>query len=128
MTNTREQNPEEQKRQSQTELLTPVALTLQAISEAERRHYAPLHVALPNESAGYEWRRETGDIQGYQHNQTGGWLHIDPQGQFYDRHAQPVAKEHALERAGHFTLAVNEISQAQSLAKGNVGPDQGLSL
>ena len=37
----------------------------------------------------------------YQHNQTGGWLHIDQQSQFSDRHAQPIAKEHALEHAGH---------------------------
>jgi hypothetical protein len=61
----------------------------------------------------------------YQHNQTSGWLHIDPQGQFYDRHAQPITKDHALEHAGHLTLAVNEISQAQTTAKGT---DQGLSL
>ena len=83
---------------------------------------------LPNDASGYEWKRETGDIQSYQHNQTGGWLHIDQQSQFYDRHAQPIAKEHALEHAGHLTLAVSEISQAQSIAKGTVGTDQGLSL
>ena len=125
MTNTREQNPEEQRRQSQSELRTTLAV---AISEADQRHYAPLHAALPNETGGYEWKRETGDIQSYQHNQTGGWLHIDQQSQFYDRHAQPIAKEHALEHAGHLTLAVSEISQAQSIAKGTVGTDQGLSL
>jgi hypothetical protein len=39
-----------------------------------------------------------------------------------------MAKEHALEHAGHLTLAVSEISQAQSIAKGTVGTDQGLSL
>ncbi|MGA2250694.1 hypothetical protein [Terracidiphilus sp.] len=71
---------------------------------------------------------KTGVIQSYQHNQTAGWLHIDPQGQFYDRQAQPIAKENALEHAGHVALAVNEISQAQSVAKGAVGTDQGLSL
>jgi len=83
---------------------------------------------LPNDASGYEWKRETGDIQSYQHNQTGGWLHIDQQSQFYDRHAQPISKEHALEHAGHLSLAVSEISQAQSIAKGTVGTDQGLSL
>ena len=72
--------------------------------------------------------RETVDIQSYQHNQTAGWLHIDPQGQFYDRHAQPILKEHALEQAGHVGLAVNEISEAQSLAKGTVAADQGLTM
>jgi conjugative relaxase-like TrwC/TraI family protein len=127
MTNTREQNPEEQRRQSPDEL-TPVAVTLQAIPETDQRHYAPLQVALPNENAGYEWRRETGDIQSYQHNETASWLHIDPQGQFYDRHAQPITREHALEHAGHVALAINEISQAQSISKGSAGNDQGLSL
>lgn len=128
MTNTREHNPEEQRLQSQSELLTPAAVTLQAISEADKRHFAPLHAELPNESAGYEWKQETGDIQSYQHNQTEGWLHIDPQGQFHDRHVQPISKEQALEHAGHIGLAVNEISHTQTLAKGAVGTDQGLSL
>jgi hypothetical protein len=123
MTNTREQSPQEQRRQSQDEL-TPVAVTLQNTTESDQRHYAPLQVALPNENAGYEWRRETGDIQSYQHNESASWLHIDPQGQFYDRHAQPITREHA----GHVALAVNEISQAQSLSKGFGGNDQGLSL
>ncbi len=127
MTNTREQSLEEQQRQSHNEL-TPVAVTLQAITETDQRHYAPLHVALPNEIAGYEWRRETGDIQSYQHNQTAGWLHIDPQGQFYDRHAKPITREHALEHASHVSRAINEISQAQSLAKSAFGADQGLNL
>jgi hypothetical protein len=83
---------------------------------------------LPNDASGYEWKRQTGDIQSYQHNQTAGWPHIDPQGQFYDRQAQPIAKEHALEHAGHLAVAVNEISQAQSVAKGASSTDQGLSL
>ena len=30
---------------------------------------------LPNDASGYEWKRETGDIQSFQHNQTGGWRH-----------------------------------------------------
>ena len=128
MTNTKELTPEEQRRQFQQEAHDPATDKAQSPSEIDQRHYAPIHTALPNEAAGYEWKRETGDIQSYQHNQTAGWLHIDPQGQFYDRHAQPIAKEHALEHAGHLTLAVNEISQAQSIAKGTVGTDQGLSL
>jgi conjugative relaxase-like TrwC/TraI family protein len=128
MTNTNELTPEEQKRQSQQEVHDPATEKAQSPSEIDHRHYAPLHNVLPKDASGYEWKRETGDIQSYQHNQTGGWLHIDPQGQFYDRHAQPIAKEHALEQAGHVALAVNEISQAQSNAKGAVGTDQGLSL
>ena len=128
MTNTKELNPEEQRRQFQPEAHEPATDKAQSPSEIDQRHYAPLHNALPNDASGYEWKRETGDIQSYQHNQTGGWLHIDQQSQFYDRHAQPIAKEHALEHAGHLTLAVSEISQAQSIAKGTVGTDQGLSL
>jgi conjugative relaxase-like TrwC/TraI family protein len=128
MTNTKELTPEEQRRQFQQEPHDPAINKAQSASEIDQRHYAPLHNALLNDASGYEWKRETGDIQSYQHNQTGGWLHIDQQNQFYDRHAQPIAKEHALEHAGHLALAVNEISQAQSIAKGTVGTDQGLSL
>jgi conjugative relaxase-like TrwC/TraI family protein len=128
MTNTKELTPEEQRRQFQQEAHHPATDKAQSPSEIDQRHYAPLHNALPNDASGYEWKRETGDIQSYQHNQSGGWLHIDQQSQFYDRHAQPIAKEHALEHAGHLTLAVSEISQAQSIAKGSVGNDQGLSL
>jgi len=128
MTNTKELTPEEQRRQFQQEAHDSATDKAQSSSEIDQRHYAPLRDALPNDVSGYEWKRETGDIQSYQHNQTGGWLHIDQQSQFYDRHAQPIPKEHALEHAGHVALAVNEISQAQSIAKGAGSTDQGLSL
>ncbi len=128
MTNTKELTPEEQRRQFQMEAHDPAPNKAQSPSEIDQRHYAPLHDALPNDASGYEWKRETGDIQSYRHDQTGGWLHIDTQGQFYDRQAQPVAKENALEHAGHVALAVNEVSQVQSIAKGTIGNDQGLSL
>ena len=128
MTNTKELTPEEQRRQFQQESHDPATEKVQSPAEIDHRHYAPLHNVLPNDASGYEWKRETGDIQSYQHNQTAGWLHIDPQGQFYDRQAQPIAKENALEHAGHIAFAVNEISQAQSVAKGAGSTDQGLSL
>jgi conjugative relaxase-like TrwC/TraI family protein len=126
MTNSNEQTPEEQKRPESE--LTPVAITLQAISETDQRHYAPLHIALPNESEGYEWKRETGDIQSYQHADTAGWLHIDPQGQFHDRYAQPIERDHALEHAAHVGLGTNDVSQSPAIGKDPVGTDQGLSL
>ena len=126
MTNSNEQTPEEQKRPESE--LTPVAITLQAITETDQRHYAPIQTALPNEATGYEWKRETGDIQSYQHNERGGWLHIDPQGQFYDRHAQPIERDHALEHAAHVGHGVNEVSQSPAIGKDPVGADQGLSL
>jgi hypothetical protein len=91
-------------------------------------NYAPLHIALPDESEGYEWKRETGEVQSYQHTETAGWLHIDPQGQFYDRHAQPIERDHALEHAAHVGLGNNEVSQSPAIGKDPVGTDQGLSL
>ena len=128
MTNSNEQTPEEQRRQLQTEL-TPAAVTLQTITEMDQRHYAPLLRTLPNESAGYEWRRETGDIQSYRHEQTAGWLHIDLKGQFYDRRAQPLAREQALENAGHpHEHKVSDPALSQSLTKLSNVNDQGLSL
>lgn len=128
MTNAREQNPEEQRRQFPQEAQNLANDKVQTSPEINLRRYAPIQTALPNEATGYDWKRETGDIQSYQH-QAGGWLHIDPQGQFYDRHAQPIAREHALEHAGHSaTLSINDNSQYQSFTKASNGNDQGLSL
>ena len=124
MTNSNEPTPEEQKRPESE--LTPVAITLQAMTETDQRHYAPLHAALPNEGARYEWKRETGDIQSYQHSETAGWLHINPHGQFFDRHAQSIPKEQALANAGHITSL--SAGDSHSLSKTDPRVDQGLSL
>jgi hypothetical protein len=73
-------------------------------------------------------KRETGEVQSYQHTLAGSWLHIDPQGQFYDRQAQPITREAALEQTGHAsTHAVGDNTQAQSTS-GNNNNDQGISL
>jgi hypothetical protein len=40
-------------------------------------------------------------------------LHIDTQGQFFDRHAQPITRDNALEQAGH-SLAQSVAENAQS--------------
>ena len=69
MTNTKELTPEEQRRQFQQEAHDPATDKAQSPAEIDQRHYAPLHNALPNDASGYEWKRETGDIQSYQHNQ-----------------------------------------------------------
>lgn len=128
MTNTREQTQEEQRRQFQNEL-TPATITLQAITEADQRHYTPLHNALPNDGAGYEWKRETGDIQSYQHNQTNGWLHIDPQGQFFDRQAQAISRDQALDHAQHgLSHSVADNNPGETLSKPSTAIDQGISL
>lgn len=128
MTNSREHPQDDLRREPSTETMVSLPEIICHEAEVDTRHYAPIEAALPNETAGYEWKRETGEIESYKHDLTGGWLHIDPQTNFYDRHAQPIEKEHALENAGHFTLAVNESSQAESLTKDTVGTDQGLSL
>ncbi len=76
----------------------------------------------------YDWKRETGEIQSYQHNQTNGWLHIDPQGQFYDRQAQPISREVALDYATHSTNpSLTQTSQVQ-LAPDNHSNDQGFGF
>jgi ATP-dependent exoDNAse (exonuclease V) alpha subunit len=126
MTNTREQSQEEQRRQFQHEAQNPANNNTQAQSEIDLRHYAPIQTALPNEASGYDWKRETGDIQSYQHNERGGWLHIDPQGQFYDRQAAPISREMALDHAGHLNSGLG-IDNAQELAK-PLSSDQGFSL
>jgi hypothetical protein len=129
MTNTREQTQEEQRRQFQHEAQNPANDKVQTLTETDLRHYSPIQTALPHEATGYDWKRETGDIQSYQHHERGGWLHIDSQGQFYDRQAQPILREEALNVAGHTPLTgVAETTNSQSLGRADVGNDQGLSL
>jgi conjugative relaxase-like TrwC/TraI family protein len=79
-----------------------------------KRHYNPLETTLRSQATGYEWKHERAGIQSYQHNQTGGWLHIDRQGQFFDRQAQPVTKEIALEHARH-SHSHSVVENAQSV-------------
>jgi hypothetical protein len=83
--------------------------------------------ALPNEASDYEWKRETGEVQSYQHTQAGSWLHIDPQGQFYDRQAQPITREAALEQSGQaLAHPMDNNAQAQHGSKDTA--NLGLSL
>ena len=72
--------------------------------------------------------RNRGHRESYKHTQTEGWLHIDPQSQFYDREAQPISRENALEHAAHepsHTVAENEIATS---ARSDNNNDQGVSL
>lgn len=128
MTNTREQTQEEHPRQFHHEVQNPANEKTQVQAEIDFRHYVPIQTALPNEASGYDWKRETGDIQSYQHNERGGWLHIDPQGQFYDRQAQPISREAALEKADHSVdLSLSQGTHAQSTTASS-GNEQGISL
>jgi conjugative relaxase-like TrwC/TraI family protein len=128
MRNVKEQTPEEQRRQSHEEANSRSSNQGQAQTDYDLHRYSPIQYALSNEAGGYVWKRETGDIQSYQHNKTGAWLHIDPLGHFYDRHARPIATECALERAGHGMLAVNGVPHSQVNARVTGRNEQGVSL
>src|SRR5665213_3080001 len=101
MTNSREHPQDDLRREPSTEAMISLPEIIRHEAEVDTRHYAPIEAALPNEASGYEWKRETGEIESYKHDQTGGWLHIDPQSNFYDREAQPITRENALEHAEH---------------------------
>jgi len=128
MTNSREHSQDDLRREPPTEKMVSIPEIVRHEVEVDTRHYAPVEAALPNETSGYNWKRETGDIESYKHNQTGGWLHIDSQSQFYDREAQPITKEDALEHAGHIPAhSMGDNAQVQS-GSGNNNNDQGISL
>ena len=127
MTNSREHSQEELRRQSLAETTTRAPETISTAADIEHRHNAPIQAALPKEAADYEWKRETGEVQSYQHNHAGSWLHIDPQGQFYDRQAQPITRETALEQSGQSSAhSMGDNAQMPSGRKDNT--DLGLGL
>jgi len=93
--------------------------------QAERnRQYSPIETALQTEAHGYKWQRETEGIHSYQHPESQRWLHIDTQGQFFDRHAQPITRENALEQARQSptqTVAENAQSPTNPVTRINHG-------
>jgi hypothetical protein len=108
------QTPKEHTMQHHNEL-QPEQQSHLAPEQGERnRQYAPIETALETEAHGYKWQRETDGIQSYQHPETHRWLHIDSQGQFFDRHAQPISRENALQDASH--------SRTQSVAENAQSP------
>jgi len=123
--NSKEQTPEEHRHNFQEGRQIPLTEKPHSTLEIDPRHYAPILTALPHEASGYVWKRETGDIQTYRHSETGGWLHIDPQGQFYDRQAQPLIRGIALERAFHPT---DSLSRGHVESTGIHGQEHGISL
>jgi len=127
MTNSREHSQEEIRRQSIAETISRAPETISTAADIEHRHNAPIQAALPKEASEYEWKRESGEVQSYQHTQAGTWLHIDPQGQFYDRQAQPITREAALEQTGNLpSHSLRESAQAQSVIVNN--GDLGIGL
>ena len=99
MTNSREHPQDDLRRESPKQEMVSLAEIIRHEAEVDSRHYAPIEAALPKETEGYEWKQETGDIESYKHERTGGWVHIDPQSNFYDREAQPISREDAMEHA-----------------------------
>jgi len=71
MTNSREHSQEELRRQILAETTIRAPENISTTSDIERRHNAPIQTALPNEASDYEWKRETGDVQSYQHTHAG---------------------------------------------------------
>jgi hypothetical protein len=127
MNNSREHSQEELRRQILAEPSIHAPENIRITADIEHRHNAPIQKALPNEASDYEWKRETGEVQSYQHTHTGSWLHIDPQGQFYDRQAQAITRETALEQAGQASAhSFGDTAQMQSGSKDNT--DLGLGL
>jgi hypothetical protein len=126
MTNSREHPQDDLRREPPSETMVSLPDIIRHEAEVDTRHYAPIEAALPNETQGYEWKRETGEIESYKHDQTGGWLHIDPQGQFHDREAQPIDGDVALANAGHeASHNVNENAVSPVAKDGN---DQAISM
>ena len=129
MTNSREHPQDDLRRGPPTEAMVSLPEIIRHEAEVNTRHYAPIEAALPKETEGYEWKRETLEIESYKHDQTGGWLHIDPQSNFYDREAQPITRENALEHAAHDpSRSVAEGSTVQSISNGDGSNDQGIGL
>ena len=127
MTNSREHSQEELRRQILAETITRAPEGTSTAADIEHRHNAPIQTALPKEAADYQWKRETGEIQSYQHTHAGSWLHIDPQGQFYDRQAQPITREAALEQVGQ-PSAHSLGDNGQMLPSSKISTDLGLGL
>jgi UvrD-like helicase C-terminal domain len=104
------------------------------LDETHQKHWTPIEKALtPQEAQHFTWKRSYGEIQTYEHDRTHGRVHIDPQGQFYDRHAQPIAKEaalgHALGQQHHRAHHGNGNEHGLSVSKGKEQDHgQGISL
>ncbi len=95
------QTPKEHTMQHHNELKPEQPSQLTPEQSEHNRQHAPIERALQTEAHGYKWQRETDGIHSYQHPETHRWLHIDTEGQFFDRHTQPITRQNALEQAGH---------------------------
>lgn len=96
----------------------------------ERRHWEPLVQSIGIEHAEpFAWRKEHAEIQSYRNDQNPGWLHIDAHGQFFDRNAQPIAAQAALEPFGLSTAITRGNEQSAGINKdGPTDSGYGISL
>jgi hypothetical protein len=83
------QTPKEHTMQHLNELKPEQQSPLTPEQGERNRQYGPIETALPTEAQVYKWQHETDGIHSYQHPEAHRWLHIDSQGQFFDRHAEP---------------------------------------
>lgn len=79
MTNSRERPQHDLCREPPTEAMVSLPEIIRREAEVDTRRDAPIEAALPTEAEGYQWKRETGVIESYKHDQTGCWQHIDPE-------------------------------------------------
>jgi hypothetical protein len=96
----------------------------------ERRHWEPLVQSIGIEHAEpFAWRKEHAEIQSYRNDQNPGWLHIVAHGQFFDRNAQPIAAQAALEPFGLSTAITRGNEQSAGINKdGPTDSGYGISL
>jgi hypothetical protein len=71
MTNSREHSQEELRRQILAETIIHALENINTTTDIEHRHNAPIQTALPNEASDYELKRETCEVQSYQHTNAG---------------------------------------------------------
>ncbi|MFC6647164.1 hypothetical protein ACFQBQ_16615 [Granulicella cerasi] len=84
----------------------------------ERRHWVPLVQSIGLEHAeAFTWQKEHAEIQSYRNDENRGWLHIDTQGQFFDRNAQPIAAQAAPEPLGLSAAITRGNEQAADMNK-----------
>jgi conjugative relaxase-like TrwC/TraI family protein len=81
-------------------------------------HWEPAINALgASQADSLLWRREHGDIQSYQQAfDPKVWVHIDNNGQFFDRTARPISVEQAINSLG-MTAQAPSLQTEQSLAQ-----------
>jgi hypothetical protein len=126
-THSQSSTPKEYSMQYQNELKPEQPSQLSPDQAERNRRYSPIERALMTEAHGYKWQRETEGIHSYQHPGTQRWLHIDIHGQFFDRHAQPIARENALAQAGHSPMR-SLAENVQSPTSNVIGISHGISL